>query len=291
MTAADPLTGLLDALDLTPLDADRFEARSVERTRPRTFGGELVAQALMAAGRTATGQAAHSLHVHFVAPGDPAVPMEYAVRRVRDGRRFALRQVTGRQRGRDTLLATVSFAAAGDEPFTHQQEVMPEVPGPEGLRTEIEQRHDVAHLMAPEDRVWLLAPRAIEVRQVSPVPLFDPPPGPPLAHSWLRAVGRLPDDPLLHLAVLAYASDTTLLDIGCYPHGLSWIDPRMEQASLDHAMWFHRPLRADEWLLYAQVAPSLAAGRAYVRGSVFTRTGVLVASVAQEGLSRRRPSE
>jgi acyl-CoA thioesterase-2 len=163
---------------------------------------------------------------------------------------------------------------------------MPEVTGPEGLRSEQEHRLDVAQRMRPEDRPWLLTARAVEVRQVQPMPLFDPPRVPPVAHTWLRAVGCLSDDPTLHCAVLAYASDTTLLDIACYPHGVSWIDPRVEQASLDHAMWFHRPMRVDEWLLYSQVAPSLADGRAFARGSIFTRDGVLVASVAQEGLSR-----
>jgi acyl-CoA thioesterase-2 len=121
------------------------------------------------------------------------------------------------------------------------------------------------------------------------MPLFDPPRVAPTADTWLRAIGPLPDDPLVHCALLAYASDTTLLDIACYPHGVSWIDPHVDEASLDHAMWFHRAFRVDEWLLYSQVAPTLAGGRAFARGSVFTRDGVLVASVAQEGLCRIAP--
>lgn len=283
-----PLAALLAALDLVPAGRDRFDATSVERARPRMFGGELVAQALVAAARTAPGRACHSIHAHFVRPGDPQQPLRLDVRRVRDGQRFALRQVVTSQGGREVLLSTVSLAAAAGEPFAFQQEPMPEVPGPDGLASELEQRLAVRDRLPAGARAWLLAPRAVEIRQVRPVPLVDPPPVEPVAHAWLRTVGRLPDDPALHAAVLAYASDTTLLDIGCYPHGLSWIDPRMEQASLDHAMWFHRPFRADEWLLHAQVAPSLAAGRAFTRGSVFTAGGVLVASVAQEGVSRRR---
>jgi acyl-CoA thioesterase II len=282
----DPLAALLESLDLTPLDADHFEGAAVERARPRIFGGELLAQTLVAASRTVAERNCHALHVNFLLPGDPARSVEYRVRRVRDGRRFALRQVTAAQRGREILLATVSFAAEADEAPGYQHEAMPAVVGPDQLQSELDHRRLVSHRMRDEDRPWLLTPRAVEVRQVHPVPLFDPAPMPPVAHTWLRAIGRLPDDPTLHCAVLAYASDTTLLDIACYPHGVSWIDPRAEQASLDHAIWFHRPFRADEWLLHAQAVPSVAAGRALARGSVFTRAGSLVASVIQEGLSR-----
>src|SRR5262249_14718159 len=203
---------------------------------------------------------------------------------------FAQREVTASQRGREILLADVSFTA-DEESSDHQHERMPEVPGPDGLRTELQSREDVTHRMQPEDRAWRVTPRGVESRQVTPVPLYDPPPVPPVAHTWLRAAGRMPDDPHLHQAVLAYASDTTLLDIACYPHGLSWIDPRMEQASLNHAMWFHRPFRVDDWLLYAQVSPTIWGGRALARGSVFSRDGRLVASVAQEGLSRLARAE
>jgi acyl-CoA thioesterase-2 len=284
--SSTPLQILLESLDLTPLDDDRYEARSIERQRPRMFGGELLAQALVAAARTVKDRACHALHAHFLFPGDPAQPVEYRVRRVRDGRRFTQRQVTAWQRAREILLATVSFATdeAGAPGFQH--EAMPSVPGPEDLSSELEQRRAVADRMRPEDRPWLLMPRAVEVRQAHPVPLFDPPPVPPVAHTWLRATAPMPDDPALHCAVLAYASDATLLDIAGYPHGVSWIDPRLQQASLDHAMWFHRPFRVDDWLLFAQVVPLAAGGRAFARGSVFRRDGTLVASVTQEGLSR-----
>ncbi|HUG36794.1 MAG TPA: acyl-CoA thioesterase II [Candidatus Limnocylindrales bacterium] len=284
-----PLPALVESLDLAALGDDRFEGRGIERERPRLFGGELLAQSLIAAARTAKDRLCHALHVSFLSPGDPARPIEYRVRRVSDGRRFARRQVTAWQGEREILLAAASFAAEADDARSHQHEAMPEVAGPEGLVSELEHRRQVADRMRPEDRAWLLAPRAVEVRPARPVPLFDPPPVPPVANTWLRAVGELPDDPTLHRAVLAYASDTTLLDTACYPHGVSWIDPRVAQASLDHAMWFHRPFRADEWLLHAQAVPVLAAGRAFARGSVFTRGGVLVASVTQEGLSQIAP--
>ena len=287
----DPLAILLDSLDLGGLDDDRFEGRSAETGRPRAFGGELLAQTLVAAARTAEERHCHALHATFLAPGDPTRPIEYRVRRVRDGRRFAQRQVSAWQRGREILLATVSFTMADGESAEHQHEPMPRVAGPDGLPSELDHRRDTAHRIREEDRGWLLAPRAVEVRQVRPVPLVDPAPVDPEAQTWLRAIGCLPDDQNLHCAVLAYASDMTLLDIACYPHGVSWVDPRMEQASLDHAMWFHRPFRCDEWLLYVQTAPVQAGGRALVRGSVFAPSGALVASVAQEGLSRFRGEE
>jgi acyl-CoA thioesterase-2 len=284
--STDPLATLLESLDLAALDADRFEGYAVERERPRIFGGELLAQTLMAAARTVADRGCHGLHVNFLVPGDPGRPIEYRVRRVRDGRRFAMRQVTAAQRGRDILLATVSFVAEAPEMPGYQHESMPAVVGPDGLRSELDHRREVGRLMREEDRAWLLIPRAVEIRQVAPVPLFEPPAVPPVAHTWLRAIGRMPLDPTLHCAVLAYASDLTLLDTACYPQGVSWIDPRVEQASLNHAMWFHRPFQADEWLFYAQTIPTLASGRALARGTVFTRDGALVASVTQEGLSR-----
>src|SRR5436190_4542483 len=219
----DPLDALLGSLELTTLDADRYEARAVERARRRMFGGELLAQTLVAAARTAKERACHALHAHFLAAADPTLALEYRVRRVRDGRRFAQRQVAAHQRGREVLLATASFTTDATDAPGYQHERMPDVPGPDGLSSELEQRLAVADRMPDEDRAWLLTPRAVEVRQVRPVPLFDPPAVPPVAHTWLRALGRLPDDPTVHCAVLAYASDLTLLDTACYPHGVSWI--------------------------------------------------------------------
>lgn len=233
---SSPPQTLLDALDATPLGEDRFEARSFEHLRPRVFGGELIAQALATAARTVEGRACHAIHVDFLSPGDPKVPIEYRVRRLRDGRRFVQRQVSGHQRGREIVLATVSFTTDSADAAGFQHQPMPDVPGPEGLISELEQRLAVADRFAPEHRPWLTMPRAVEVRQVRPVPLFDPPPVPPIAHAWIRAVSQMPDDPALHCAVLAYASDATLLDIACYPHGVSWISPQAQQASLSHAM-------------------------------------------------------
>jgi len=189
------------------------------------------------------------------------------------------------------VLATVSFTTDSADAIGFQHERMPEVPGPEGLTSELDQRIAVADRFAPEHRSWLTMPRAVEVRHLRPVPLFDPPPVPPIAHTWIKAIAAMPDDQALHCAVLAYASDATLLDIACYPHGVSWISPKVQQASLSHGMWFHRPFRIDEWLLYSQHVASSAGGRAIARGSVFTRDGALVASVVQEGLSQIAPGD
>jgi acyl-CoA thioesterase-2 len=282
---ANPLQTLLDALDVRSLGDDRFEARCVENLRPRAFGGDLLAQVLAVAARTVQDRACHAIHVDFLRPGDPKLPIEYTVRRLRDGRRFAQRQMSGYQRGREIVLGTVSFTTDSLDAASFQHEQMPEVPGPEGLTPELDQRLVVADRLAPEQRAWLTMPRAVEIRHVRPVPLIDPPPGPPIAHTWIKTIAAMPDDPALHCAVLAYASDTTLLDIACHPHGVAWISPKAQQASLSHSMWFHRPFRIDAWLLYAQEAASSAGGRAIARGSVFTRDGVLVASAVQEGLS------
>jgi acyl-CoA thioesterase II len=282
---------LLDALDAKPLGDDRFQARCVEYLRPRVFGGELLAQVLAAAARTVQDRACHAIHVDFLSPGDPKSPIEYGVRHVRDGRRFAQRQVSGFQRGREIVLATVSFTTDSADAVGFQHEQMPDVPGPEGLTSELDQRLAVADRFAPEHRPWLTMPRAVDVRHVRPVPLFDPPPVPPVAHTWIKAIAAMPDEQVLHCAVLAYASDATLLDIAFYPHGVSWISPKARQASLSHSMWFHRPFRIDEWLLYAQHVASSAGGRAIARGSMFTRDGTLVASVAQEGLAQIAPGD
>ena len=209
---SDPLRALLSALDLKAAP-DGFEGRSVETARPRIFGGELLAQSLVAAARTVAGQGVRALHAHFLAPGDPARSVRYRVRRARDGRRVALRQVSAWQGEREIALAVVSFAVDFADAFTYQHVPMPEVQGPEDRRSELEERLRVADGLRDEDRPWLLTPRAVEVRQVHPVPLVDPPPSPPVADTWLRALGRLPDDPVVHAAVLAYASDLTLLDM------------------------------------------------------------------------------
>jgi len=283
------MTGALDALvgllDLEPIEVNIFRGRSLDEKRQRVFGGQVAGQALVAAGRTVTLGAVHSLHAYFLRPGDPAVPILYEVDRIRDGRSFTTRRVVAIQHGHAIFNLSASFHVT--EPGFDHQTAMPEVPAPETLPTFREQ-------MAPwRERLgdWYTRPRPIDTR------LVDPPsqdrargPRPPRQRVWLRADGRLPDDPLLHACVVAYASDMTLLDSVLLPHGVSWDDGVAMMASLDHVMWFHRPFRADEWLLYDQESPSAARGLGLARGGIFTKAGALVVSVAQEGLVRaRRP--
>jgi acyl-CoA thioesterase-2 len=280
------LAAVLELLDLEELEVNLFRGRSPQEGSQRVFGGQVLGQALVAGGRTVPdpdARTAHSLHAYFVRPGDPAVPILYQVDRTRDGRSFTTRRVVAIQRGRAIFHLEASFhgAEAGPE---HQDE-MPEVPDPESLPTWNERIEPVA-VRAPADLRWLLRERPIEMRHVTWCDPLDPEKLPPRNLVWIRAGGRLPDAPLLHQAVLAYASDLTLLDTAALPHAIAWTDPRWQIASLDHAMWFHRAFRVDEWLLYAQTSPVATGARGLAQGVLFTRDGRLVASVAQEGLLR-----
>jgi acyl-CoA thioesterase-2 len=251
------------------------------------FGGQVLGQALVAAGRTVEGRAAHSFHAYFLRPGDPAVPILYDVDRIRDGSSFTTRRVVAIQHGRAIFNLQASFQL--DEPGLEHQLPMPaDVPGPEGLPNERELRARVADRLPEKMRASFLRDRPIEVRPIDPVDEFDPKPRPPRQNVWFRAVDTLPDDRALHQCVLAYASDLTLLDNSTLPHAINWWSEKFQTASLDHAMWFHRPFRADQWLLYVQDSPSASGARGFNRGSVFTRGGELVASVTQEGLIRLR---
>jgi acyl-CoA thioesterase-2 len=257
------LDALVDLLDLEPLEVNLFRGVSPDDHRQRVFGGQVAGQALVAAGRTVTQGTVHSLHAYFLRPGDPSVPIIYDVDRIRDGRSFTTRRVVAIQHGRAIFNLSASFHV--DEPGPEHQAAMPETPAPD----ELLQSHGSEE-------------RAIDMRPV---------PGQPAgcARVWLRADGHLPDDLLLHACVVAYASDLSLLDTTLSPHGLSieTAPGRIMLASLDHALWFHRPFRADEWLLYDQDSPVSHGARAFARGSIFAaRTGELAISVVQEGLVR-----
>jgi acyl-CoA thioesterase-2 len=275
------LESLVDLLDLEPIEVNIFRGRSPDEKRQRVFGGQVAGQALVAAGRTVSTGAVHSLHAYFLRPGDPAVPILYEVDRIRDGRSFTTRRVVAIQHGHAIFNLSASFHVR-EAGFDHQLP-MPPVPEPETLPT-------FAERMAPwRERLgdWYARPRPIDTRHVD-APSQDRSLGarPPRQRVWMRADGRLPDDSLLHACVVAYAADMTLLDSVLLPHGVSWDDGVAMMASLDHVMWFHRPFRADEWLLYDQESPSAAEGRGLARGTIFTRAGALVVSVAQEGLVR-----
>ena len=277
---------LLSILDLEPLEHNLFRGLSPQVGWQRVFGGQVVGQALVAAARTVEGRAVHSLHGYFMLPGDPKVPILYEVDRIRDGKSFTTRRVVAIQHGRAIFSMSASFQVE-EAGLDHQIE-MPKVPLPEELPSE----SDIARLYlegAPEPvkRYWERE-RPIELRPVDLRHYLGREPLQPLQNVWVRTTGKLPDDPDIHRCVLAYASDMTLLDTSLFAHGRSIFDADLQAASLDHALWFHRPFRADDWLLYAEDSPSASGGRGFTRGSLFSRDGKLVASVAQEGLIRVR---
>ena len=278
----EQLDELIATLDLEELDLNIFRGHSPEESRIRVFGGQVAGQALVAAGRTVTpDRMVHSLHAYFLRAGDPKIPIVYEVDRIRDGKSFTTRRVVAIQRGRAIFHLSASFQEVENGP-THQA-TMPDVPPPESLPNWAERMTERAESISPEMRDWFLRPRPIELRTVEPSPAQS---GAPRQRIWIRASGTLPDSSLLHQCVVAYASDMTLLDTATLPHGIEWNDPHYQMASLDHAMWFHRPLRADEWLLYDQVSPSASGARGLCMGHLFRRDGALAVTVVQEGLVR-----
>lgn len=281
---SDILQALLDLLDLERLEENLFRGESPKDSWQRVFGGQVIGQALVAASRTVAGREPHSLHAYFLRPGDPKVPIVYDVDRIRDGRSFATRRVVAIQHGRAIFSMAVSFQDAEDG--LEHQDAPPAVVAPESLPSARERRRAIADKVPERFRDWFMRERPIELRSVDPIDMFDPPKAPPLQNVWMKAVADMPDDPVLHKCVLAYASDMSLLETCLAPHGISWFSGDLQVASLDHAMWFHRPFRMDEWLLYAQDSPSGSSGRGLNRGNVFTQDGRLVASVAQEALIR-----
>lgn len=283
-TAVDEL---LSILDLERLEDNLFRGVTPDASRYRVFGGQVIGQALVAACRSVEGRAPHSLHGYFILPGDPKIPIIYEVERTRDGRSFTTRLVKAIQHGQPIFTLSGSFHAA-EEGFEHAV-TMPDVPFPEDLPTEAEIRSRAMAHMPDNLKAYFARERPIELRPVEYQRYMSREPMAPKFHVWIRATGKLPDDPAIHQAILAYASDMTLLDSTLIPHGKSVFDKTIQAASLDHALWFHRPFRADDWLLYAQESPFTGAGRGFARGSIYTRAGVLVASVAQEGLIRHRP--
>ena len=282
-----PLRELLDLLDLEPLEVNIYRGRNRDIGTGRVFGGQVLAQALVAARRTVDEpREAHSLHGYFILPGDLTAPIVYFVDRLRDGSSFSTRQVTAIQHGRAIFNLSASFQIA-EAGYEHQA-AMPNVPAPESLVNELDLIRGMADRIPESLRRVITQDRPIDFRPVAPIDPFHPEKREPIRHLWLRAVDRLPDDPLIHQAVLAYASDYGLLGTALLPHGVAPRSPAIQLATLDHAFWAHRPFRADEWLLYSMDSPAAAGARGFTRGSFFTREGVLVASVAQEGLMRPR---
>lgn len=277
---------LLAILDLEQLERNLFRGRSPQVGWQRVFGGQVIGQALVAACRTVEGRKPHSLHGYFLLPGDPSVPIIYDVDRIRDGRSFTTRRVVAIQHGQAIFSMSASFQI--DEPGLDHAMEMPAVPPPEDLPSEAEFKSGVLPLMPDPVRKYYERERPIELRPVEFSRYLSRQPMPPRYNVWIRATAALPDDPAIHQCVLAYASDMTLLDASLVAHGRTVFERSIQAASLDHALWFHRPFRADEWLLYAQDSPSASGARGVSRGLIYARDGTLVASVAQEGLIRER---
>jgi acyl-CoA thioesterase II len=283
-----PLHDLLGVLDLEPLEKNLWRGQSAGVGRMRVFGGQVIAQSLVAANRTVEGRRIHSLHGYFMLGGNPTIPILYEVERIRDGGSFTTRRVRAIQNGESIFAMMASFHK--EEPGLGHQLPMPDVPRPDDLPDEAEIiARFVPHLPEMRQRYWK-SQRAIELRPVNPEGYFNRKPTAPVQHVWFRAKGTLPDDQALHDVILAYASDMTLLDGATIAHGRSVADPEIQAASLDHALWFHNPFRFDQWLLYTQDSPWSGHARGLGRGLIYTVDGTLVASVAQEGLIRmRRP--
>lgn len=280
------LAELVAQLSLERMDESRFRGGHVDIGSPSVFGGQVLGQALMAAAKTVQDHSVHSLHGYFLRAGDKTRPITYEVDRVRDGASFTMRRVVATQNDKPIFHLSASFHRR--ESGVQHQHPMPEAPPPEGLPEESEGRRKLRHLLPPAALAVVDQARAVELRPVNPQHLLEPAITPPYAQTWFRAPSKLPDDPLIHQALLAYASDFSLLGVAMRPHGLTFMQPRVQSVSLDHAMWFHRDFRFDDWLLYETDSPSAAGARGFCRGSVFTRDGQLVASVAQEGLIRVR---
>jgi acyl-CoA thioesterase II len=286
---ATAIDGLLKILDLEVLEENLFRGNSPQSNWQRVFGGQVIGQALVAACRTVVdvaGRPPHSLHAYFLLGGDPKVPIIYEVDRIRDGRSFTTRRVVAIQHGHAIFSMSVSFHVA--EPGLSHQLMMPNVPAPDALPSEAEIKERILPLMPDAVRRYYERERPIELRPVEYGRYLGEKSEDGHFHVWIRATGSLPSAPAIHECVLAYASDMMLLDAALIQHGRSVFDKDIMAASLDHALWFHRPFRADQWLLYAQDSPNLADSRGFSRGLIFARDGTLVASVAQEGLLRQR---
>ncbi len=279
------LQQLFDHLDLEAIDDNTFKTKHRNEGWRQIFGGQVLAQALLSASRTVSEERQpHSLHAYFLRPGDKSTPISFQVDRLRDGKSFCTRRVTAIQHGAAILNLAVSFQVS-ESGLNHQIE-MPIVPGPEDCLTRKQLAEKFKDSLSPELFANASRPFAIDLREVEPENFLQPQKREPSRAVWLRLNDSLPEDYAWHRHMLAYASDMTLLETSLRPHGVSMLQSNLQIASLDHSMWFHRPFRMDEWLLYVQDSPSSSAARGFSRGNIFRRNGELVVSVAQEGLIR-----
>lgn len=277
---------LLEILNLEALEHNLFRGKSPNVGWQRVFGGQVIGQALVAASRTVEDRSVHSLHCYFMRPGDPNTPIIYDVDKIRDGRSFTTRRVVAIQHGKPIFSLSASFQIAEDG-YDHQID-MPDIPQPEDLPNEAELKEKYLAFAPQNVKDYWSRPRPIEVRPVSLEHYVSNKKLEPTQHIWIRTTSPVPEDQLRSSAVLAYFSDMTLLDTSLYAHGTSIFDQQLQVASLDHAMWFHRKADFSDWILYTQDSPSASGARGFTRGSLYTRSGTLIASVAQEGLIRHR---
>ncbi len=281
---------LIDLLALEQLEADLFRGQSRDIGTKYVFGGQVLGQALAACQRTVTpDRHVHSLHAYFLRAGDIEAPIVYMVERSRDGKSFSTRRVTAIQHGQQIFGLAASFQVR-ETGMSHQLS-MPDVPPPEDLTEADPIDPRLMEKVSAKQQRWLSSKGPFEFRHVYPRDELKRPKRPPFQHVWFKLVDKIGDDEGLHQSMLAYASDFHLLGTATFPHGISYLQPNVQMASLDHAMWFHRPFRIDEWLLYSCDSPSAEGARGLSRGSIYTREGVLVASTAQEGLIRVLPEE
>jgi acyl-CoA thioesterase II len=279
------LQKVIELLDLEEIEQNHYLATSPNEGWQRVYGGQVIGQALVAASKTVTeDRHAHSLHGYFLRAGDTSIPILYKVDRIRDGRSFTTRRVVAVQKGEPIFAMSISFQVA--EAGLNHQFPMPQAPGPEELVDEEELRAQQAKDWPEEFQSSFSTSSAIQMRPVDPLDLLHPEAGPPQQMCWMKTREKLPDGQRLHQCVLAYLSDWSLLDTATRPHAISFLQDNVQMASLDHAMWFHRNFRADEWLLYVQDSPSASGARGFNRGLIYNRDGELVASATQEGLMR-----
>lgn len=280
------LQQLIEVLQLKQIDDNLYEGASEDLGFQNVFGGQVCGQAIMAAYRTIEGRIAHSLHGYFLRAGDHSQPIQYEVQNLRDGGSFSARRVIARQDNKEIFTLSASFQSP-EEGLSHQFD-MPDSTDPEVLLSELEMRRRFKHLIPEKVREQFTRDRPIEIRPVNPINYANPDVRSPYKQNWFRAVESMPDDLALHQTVLTYASDFGLLGTSLLPHGVSFAQKGVQVASLDHAIWFHRPFRVDEWLLYDMDSPSASQGRGLNRGNIYNQNGELVASVCQEALIRKR---
>jgi len=283
------LQKLIDVLELKKIGELRYEGCSEDLGFQNVFGGQVCGQAMMAAYQTIEDRVAHSMHGYFLRPGDHSLPIEYEVQILRDGGTFSARRVIASQHGKEIFTLNASFQTK-ESGFSHQFD-MPETTDPEVLLSELEMRRRFKHLIPEKLRAQFTRDRPIEIRPVNPVNYSNPDVRAPYKQNWFRAVADLPDDLALHQSILTYASDFGFLGTSMLPHGISFAQKGMQVASIDHAIWFHRPFRVDEWLLYDMDSPSSSQGRGFNRGNIYNQKGELVASTCQEALIRKRNVE